>query len=120
MGNKILVVNSDPMVVTLVKDVLTAQGYKVITASDGKPGLEAAQKERPDLVLLDIMMPGMDGYSVASQLKADTQTAKIPVVMLTAIGFDLNKELALQLGALDYVVKPFDIKHLLDVIKKFA
>jgi len=97
----------------------SVSGYNVLTASNGKQGLEVAGKTKPDLILLDIMMPEMDGYTTLAALKADPLTAKIPVIMLTAVGFQLNKQLALNTGAVGYVTKPFEVRDLLSKIGQY-
>ena len=79
-------------------------------------GVEKAKSAQPNLILMDIMMPKMDGYAACSAIKADQSTKNIPVVMLTAVGFDLNKKLAKQMGADGYVTKPFSRQQLMDAI----
>jgi DNA-binding response OmpR family regulator len=108
----VLVVDDDPMATTLVTDVLSAAGYAVITASNGRSGVDAAVAKKPNLILLDVMMPKMDGYSTLSEFKKTEATKKIPVVMVTAVGYEMNRNLALNMGAVDYITKPVDIKDL--------
>ena len=117
MKTVILAVDDDPLMLKLIRDIGDKAGYEVITAADGKQGVEAALKHKPALILMDIMMPEMDGYAAVAQLKSQPETRGIPVIMLTAIGYEINRALALKMGASDYVTKPFDIKQLLALIK---
>jgi diguanylate cyclase len=115
---KLLVVDDDPMAARLITDVAVASGYDVIKAANGKEGVALAASQTPDLILMDIMMPEMDGYTAISHLKGNPKTARIPVIMLTAVGFDLNRHMAMNMGAADYIIKPFDIKELVEKIGK--
>jgi DNA-binding response OmpR family regulator len=108
----ILAVDDDPMATTLIRDVLSAAGYQVVTASNGKSGIESALANKPNLILLDVMMPKVDGYMTLSELKKNEATKRIPVVMVTAVGYEMNKRLAMNMGAVDYITKPVDIKDL--------
>ena len=103
----ILVVDDNPAALEILAARLSAGGYQVLTASDGEEGLTLARKVLPDLVLLDIMMPGIDGFEVCRRLKSDPSTEDIPVIFLSALGDTEDKVRGLQLGALDYVSKPF-------------
>ena len=116
MAKVILIVEDDPKSMTLTKDLLKISGYTTIQAADGKQGAELAKSAKPDLILMDIMMPKMDGYSACREIKTDQSTKNIPVVMLTAVGYDLNKKLAKQMGADGYVTKPFSRQQLIDAI----
>ena len=89
---------------------------KPLRRVDGKQGVEMAKSAKPNLILMDIMMPKMDGYAACREIKADQSTKNIPVVMLTAVGYDLNKKLAKQMGADGYVTKPFSRQQLIDAI----
>jgi adenylate cyclase len=102
-----------------VSDLASVQGYAVLTASNGREGIEKAIKGMPGLILMDIMMPEMDGYRATRGLKENPNTARIPVVMLTAVGFELNRALALQTGAVDYITKPFNVGELMEKIEKY-
>ena len=119
MAKVILIVEDDPKSLKLTRDLLRASGYTTIEATDGKQGVELAKSRKPDLVLMDIMMPKMDGYLACDAIKKDKVTRGIPVVMLTAMGYELNKELARKLGADGYITKPFTRQELLDVINQF-
>jgi CheY-like chemotaxis protein len=116
MGKTILIVEDEPKNMTLTRDLLKISGYETIEARDGKEGVEKAKSTKPNLILMDIMMPKMDGYSACREIKADQSTKNIPVVMLTAVGYDLNKRLAKQMGADGYVTKPFSRQQLIDAI----
>jgi two-component system alkaline phosphatase synthesis response regulator PhoP len=106
MGDKILVVEDELEVRMMLKDLLGREGFEVILASDGEEGVELADTENPQVILLDISMPGMDGVECCRKLKADNKTSSIPVIMLTA-HWDRKTE-AIEAGADDFVHKPFD------------
>ena len=116
MAKTILIVEDEPKNMTLTRDLLKISGYQTIEAVDGVQGVEKAKASKPDLILMDIMMPRMDGYAACREIKADPSTRLIPVVMLTAVGYDLSKKLAKQMGADGYVTKPFNRQQLLDAI----
>lgn len=109
---KVLIADDSFESVELLNAVLSEQGYEVIIAFDGEEALVKAQEEKPDLLLLDIMMPKVDGYEVCRRLKADPSTARIPILILTARGDILDRVKGLDLGAEDYFTKPFNIKEL--------
>ena len=116
MVKTILIVEDEPKNMTLTRDLLKISGYETMEAWDGRQGVEKAKSAQPNLILMDIMMPKMDGYAACSAIKADQSTKNIPVVMVTAVGFDLNKKLAKQMGADGYVTKPFSRQQLIDAI----
>jgi two-component system alkaline phosphatase synthesis response regulator PhoP len=109
---KILIVDEEIDASTALKVALEAEGYNVIEALDGYEGIRKAKSENPDVILLDIMMPGMDGFEVCQLLKADPASMHIPIIMLTAKGEVDDKVEGLELGADDYVTKPFNLKEL--------
>jgi CheY-like chemotaxis protein len=115
---KILVVDDDVLSLELMKAMLVPNGYEIITADDGSKAVAIIIEKKPDLILLDIMMPGLDGYSTLAKIKENKTISKIPVVMLTAMGYQLNKELALQIGAVGYITKPVDLAELLKTISR--
>ena len=117
--NRILLVDDEPDIVETVSFMLQSCNYQVSIASGGQEGIEKAQKERPDLLLLDIMMPDVDGYDVCMKLKSDEDTRNIPIIMLTAKGDSKAVLKAHSLRADDYVVKPFSLPTLLSKMKKF-
>lgn len=102
---KILIIEDDLAVAGIYQDLLEKDNYKVIVCSNGADGLSAARSEKPDLILLDVMMPNMDGIEVLRRLKADNDTDLIPVIVLTNVGVDEVQNEALSLGAARYIVK---------------
>ena len=116
MGKTILIVEDEPKNMTLTRDILKISGYETIEAVDGRQCIDKAKSAKPNLILMDIMMPKMDGYAACREIKADPATKNIPVIMLTAVGYDLNKKLAKQMGAEGYVTKPFSRQQLVDAI----
>lgn len=114
---KLLLVDDEPDIVSMVKVRLEANGYDVVTASDGKEAIDKAHKEKPDLIILDLMLPKIDGFKVCAMLKRDQRYMKIPIVMFTARAQETDEKLGKQLGADAYIMKPFEAKTLLDTIK---
>jgi two-component system alkaline phosphatase synthesis response regulator PhoP len=108
---KILIVEDEPDMVLGLKDNFEFEGYEVVTASDGAAGLDRARSDKPDLVILDIMMPKLSGLEVCKTLRSEGFEA--PIIMLTARGQEIDKVVGLELGADDYVTKPFSIRELL-------
>ncbi len=115
---RILLVDDEESLVDMVKMRLEASGYEVIPAYDGPEGLELARKERPDLIILDLMLPKMDGYKVCGLLKKDSRYVDIPVIMLTARAQEEDLKLGQELGAEVYITKPFDPQALLSKIQE--
>ncbi len=113
MNAKILVVDDEKDILELVSLILTEEGLQVFTAQDGLGALEIARKEKPDLILLDIMMPEIDGWEVLKILKIEEETKNIPVAMLTCKTETRDKVLGIQEGAVDYITKPFAPEDLL-------
>src|SRR5512146_240312 len=116
----VLVVDDDPEIVNMVSLRLGKRGYRVITASDGNEALEAARRERPALIVLDVMMPGRTGWEVARALKQDPVTEKVKIVMLTAIGASGNEMTSPIYGADAYIDKPFDFTHLENTVARLV
>lgn len=116
-AKKILVVDDDPDIVHFVRVNLELEGFDVITASDGQQGLDLLNETRPDLVLLDVMMPEMDGITVLRKLRAHPSAANTSVILLTAKALPEDRVRGLELGADDYVTKPFDVSELMARIK---
>ena len=114
---KILVVDDEEHIVELLKFNLVNAGYKVISANNGMEAVQLAQENKPDLVLLDIMLPGIDGLDVCKELKREKITSSISIIMLTAKEEELDKIIGLELGADDYITKPFSIRELLARVK---
>lgn len=117
MTKKILLVDDEAQLVEMMKMRLETSGYEVITAYDGQQAFERARKEKPDLIILDLMLPKMEGYKVCGLLKSDARYAKIPIIMFTARAQEEDVALGKSLGAEDYITKPFDPKILLDKIR---
>ena len=109
-NEKILVVDDDTNICELLRLYLTKEGYQVTVANDGEEGLEKFNQVKPDMVLLDVMMPVMDGWSVCKAIRAEAQT---PIIMLTAKGDTDSKVMGLKTGADDYITKPFEMKEVL-------
>jgi len=114
---RILVVDDEPSILKLIRVNLERDGYEVETAADGKTALELAGRIRPDLVLLDVMLPGLDGISVCRTLRNEPATRNIPIIMLSARGEEVDRVLGLEMGADDYITKPFSPRELLARIK---
>lgn len=108
-GELILVVDDEEGIRNLVRQYLETEGYRVLAASDGQSAVEAVHKHAPDLVVLDVMMPGRDGWSVCREVRSNSTT---PVIMLTARADEADKLLGLELGADDYLTKPFSVREL--------
>ncbi len=108
MAAKVLVIDDEAPIRLLCRVNLEAEGMEVIEAKDGTVGVELARSEKPDLILLDVMMPGMDGWEVLQALQADEGTSEIPIVFLTARAELRDRAQGLELGGIDYVTKPFD------------
>jgi DNA-binding response OmpR family regulator len=116
MKEKILIADDEIDLVTVLRTYLEVKGYEVLAAYDGEKALEVAQKEIPDLILLDVMLPKLDGYTVLRELKGKKETKEIPVIMITAKG--KMKDMFEMEGVKDYLVKPFAKEELLEKIEK--
>jgi two-component system alkaline phosphatase synthesis response regulator PhoP len=112
---KVLIVDDEPNVRRLSRTILS-KNFDIVEAEDGKQAVELANIQNPDVILMDMMMPRMDGLTACHLIKNDPATKSIPVIMVTAIGFELNIKLSQQMGAIGYVIKPFSPKELLDKI----
>ena len=111
---KIMVVDDDKNICELLRLYLEKEGYQVVIANDGKEAVELNEKEDPELILLDIMLPQLDGWQVCREIRKKSQ---VPIIMLTAKGEVFDKVLGLELGADDYIVKPFETKEVVARIK---
>ena len=118
MTARVLVVDDEAPIRLLCRVNLEAEGMEVLEAADGPSGLEAARRERPDAVLLDVMMPGLDGWRVAEELLDDADTNSIPIVFLTARAELRDQARGLELGGIDYITKPFNPVELADLIRE--
>jgi len=115
---RILVVDDEPNLVLLVEARLKASGYEVLSASDGLTALEMAKREKPDLIILDLMLPKMDGFKVCGLLKKDFRYKKIPILLFTARAQDTDRQMGIEAGAEAYITKPFEPEKLLSKIKE--
>ncbi len=120
MPQTVLTIEDQPDIRRLIRMTLEFKGHHVIEAGDGVEGLRLAREKKPDLILLDVMMPGMDGLTVGRTLAADSQLAQIPVVMLSALGGGDDIDAGLQTGAQAYLVKPFSPWELLAKVDQLA
>lgn len=118
MGKRILIVDDEPNIVTVVAARLKGNGYEVLEAQDGLAGLDLAKKEKPDLIILDLMLPKLDGYKVCNLLKKDSRYAGIPIILFTAKAQEEDKRMGEEAGADAYVMKPYDPKVLLAQIQE--
>lgn len=110
---KVLIIEDEETLVENLADKLESEGFDVLTATDGETGLDKIRAEMPDLIVLDIMLPGLDGLSICRMVRHDNATAHIPIIMLTARGTEVDKIVGLESGADDYVVKPFGLGEFL-------
>ena len=113
---KILLVDDEPNIVKTLTFRLKANNYEVVSASDGEAGLRAVYEQSPDLIILDIMMPKMDGFEVCQRLRADLRFKRLPILMLTAKAQAIDRIWGERIGATEYLVKPFDSNELLNKI----
>ncbi len=118
MATKILLVEDEPAIAENLEALLNAKGYSVVRAEDGAEAVDLARKEKPDLMLLDIMLPKMGGFDVCRILKGDAATKGIKVIMLTGLGKMGDVETAFENGANDYLIKPFESVRLFKKIEK--
>ena len=107
MNKKVLVTEDDPSSLRLLVYALQHEGYQVVTATNGLEGLKKALKEQPDLVILDVMLPGMDGFEVCHRLRSEPQTSQLPILMLSAKAQEIDRGIGLKVGADDYITKPW-------------
>lgn len=115
---KIMIVDDEQMIRLLVKRTLADHNYTVLEAKDGQEAIDLTLSQKPDLVIMDIMMPRKDGITALNELKANQNTRMIPVIMLTGVDYALNKELTERMGASKYVTKPIRPRDLIEVIKQ--
>jgi len=114
MSKKILLVDDEPEILEISRDYLKASAFEVVTASDGVQGLAAARREKPDLIVMDVMMPGMDGLDLCREIRRESQ---VPIIMLTARVEETDKLVGLEIGADDYITKPFSPRELVARVK---
>jgi two-component system cell cycle response regulator DivK len=119
MAKTVLIIEDEPKNLKLFRDLLQRFGYETVEATDGEQGVELARARRPNLILMDIMMPKMDGLEATRILKADTTTKNIPIIALTSYAMKGDKERALEAGCDGYIAKPVDIQELLKAVEHF-
>ncbi len=112
MNAKILIADDDPFLLRLVRYLLGKEGYEIVTATDGEGALESVETEKPDLVILDVMLPGVDGLEVCRRLRSQPETAALPIVMLSARWKVSDRVAGLQAGANEYLGKPSDVRQM--------
>ena len=117
---RILVVDDNPHLVDLLRIRLEYSGFEVLTAFDGKEGLDKARNDNPDLIILDVMLPKMNGYKVCRLLKFDQKYKHIPIVMLSSRAKESDAAIGIQTGANEYVFKPYDQKKLIEIVNKYV
>lgn len=119
-NKKILIVEDDSSISAMYKTKFSQQNFDVLVAEDGAQGLEAAAKENPDIILLDVILPQLDGFSVLGEIKANKKINKVPVIMLTNLGTEEDKQKAKDLGAADYIVKAnLTPKQVEEIVSKY-
>lgn len=120
MAQHVLIVDDEPNIVLSLEFLLSRSGFTVATAGDGEGALAAARERRPDVVLLDIMLPGMDGYELCQAFREQPDMQDVPILMLTARGREVDREKGLSLGADDYIVKPFSTREVVERVRRLA
>jgi len=119
MAKKVLIIEDYPATTEMIANMLKTEGFDVVTAVDGTSGLAKAKSVKPDLILLDIMMPEMSGFEVCQKIKEDPKTAKIPIIIVSVRTSEDNIKKGKDLGAVDYISKPFDPFKLIEVVKQY-
>ena len=112
MNKRILVIEDDPATLRLITYTLQQENYQVLTATNGLAGIRKAQKENPDLILLDVMLPGIDGFEICHRLKTEAQTTGLPILLISAKAQETDKTAGLKAGADDYISKPWERSEL--------
>lgn len=116
---KVLIVDDEQDIVESIKFVLETEGYECFTAYNGEDGLKLAKELNPNLIILDIMMPKINGYKISRLLKFDTKYKDIPIIMLTARSQDEDKLIGAETGANEYITKPFDLENVINTVNKY-
>ncbi len=120
MSKKILIVDDERDIVETLAFMLKQKGYECIAAYDGEEGLKLAKEEAPDLIILDVMMPKINGYKICRLLKFDTKYKEIPIIMVTARGQAQDIQIGEETGADEYITKPFEFNELFDTVQKYV
>ena len=116
IAKRILIVEDDPSVLRATSFILEKEGYEVLTAVDGLEGLKKAKEDSPDLIILDVMLPGIDGFEICHSLRGEAQTAQLPILMFSAKGQESDKATGLKVGADEYLTKPIDREVLINKV----
>lgn len=116
---KIMIVDDSPTEVHILRGVLESDGYEVVVASDGEEGVAKSKSEMPDLILMDVVMPGLNGFQATRKIHRDPATKEIPVIIVTTKDQDTDREWGMRQGAKDYLVKPVDKKELSAKVKEY-
>ncbi|MCX5726139.1 MAG: response regulator [Candidatus Saganbacteria bacterium] len=119
MAKKILIIEDHPATVEMIRILLEVEGFEIAVAYNGKSGIEKVSSEKPDLILLDVMMPEISGLDVCRKLKDKEETKKIPVVIVSIKASEENVKAGMEAGANDYIGKPFDPRKLIETINKY-
>ena len=119
MSKKTLIVDDEKLILISTRIVLESVGFEIVTAASGEEALVTARATRPGLILLDIMMPGIDGWETLSRLKEDPELKDIPVIIFTAREHSRGRQLAREMGAVDYFQKPFEPDELIDIVEEY-
>jgi len=115
---KVLIIEDHPATAQFISEVMGMEGICAAIAPDGQVGIEKAREEKPDIILLDVMLPGPDGFEVCKRLKENPETCNIPVVIVSVRGSEEDRKKAFEAGCADYIVKPFEIQDLIKAIRK--
>lgn len=116
---KILIVDDEADIIEILQFVFETNGYECITAYDGEEGLKLARETKPDLIILDVMMPKINGYKISRLLKYDNKYKNIPIIMITARSQDEDKIIGEETGADEYITKPFEVEYVLEKVKSY-
>ena len=117
MGGSVLLIEDEPNIIEAIRFILSRDGWRVDTHSDGLTAVDAVRNRRPDLIVLDVMLPNRSGYDILNDLRADPEFAELPVLMLTARGQKKDRELAEKLGASCFMTKPFSNGEVLETVR---
>ncbi len=120
MGKKVLLIEDEPNIIEAVSFILSRDGWEVKTHSNGHDAMEAVRRRAPDIVILDVMLPGKSGFDILGEIRADPEFAGVPVLMLTARGQTRDREMAERAGASRYMTKPFSNADVLDAVRALA
>ena len=118
-AKKVLIVDDEVDLVETIRFLLEREGYRVLVSGDGEDGLHQAQRENPHLIILDIMLPKLDGYKVCMELKSDERYKQIPILMLTARVQEKDRVLGMEAGADEYIIKPFNLAAFIEKVKTY-